>query len=79
MDENYKNIEFGFYSKGILPYLKDTETLNILNIKEYADFCKDIMFPPITINYFDKYKIGDIYHTKNKDGKQIEEKISNIL
>lgn len=25
----YKNIEFGFYSKGILPYLKDTETLNI--------------------------------------------------
>lgn len=30
----YKNIEFGFYSKGILPYLKDTETLNILNIKD---------------------------------------------
>lgn len=32
-----------------------------------------------TSNYFDKYKIGDIYHTKNKEEKQIEEKFKIYL
>jgi len=30
----YQNIEFGFYSKGILPYLQNIETTNILDIQD---------------------------------------------
>jgi len=56
----YKNIEFGFYSKGILPYLQNIETTNILNIQDQyfseAEFnrflCEsDFIFLSYTINY----------------------------
>lgn len=31
---HYQNIEFGFYSKGILPYLQNIETTNILDVQD---------------------------------------------